>query len=55
MLGEREFLFLMNFTPSEQRLELGGAVWQRLESEDSVSDVVLLPFASEVLVRTAQT
>ncbi len=55
VLGEREFLFLMNFTPSEQRLELGGAVWQRLESEDSVSDVVLLPFASEVLVRTAQT
>jgi len=51
--GESEFLFVMNFTCVEQRVELGSRVLRRLTDDARVEGTLVLePFASAVLATT---
>ena len=52
VLGQREFVFLLNFTPSEVRLTLGEAAFERAADGSSVSGILAIPsFGSEILTR----
>jgi len=50
VLEQREFLFVMNFTPAPQRIALGGRAYRLLSDDARVEDALVLePFASAVL------